>query len=686
MSIVSEGALIGVDTGGTFTDVTLYDPATDRLIVAKTPSTPHDPSEGFGNGLGLVLAQAGLTGSAVGRVLHGTTVATNLILERKGPPAALIVSSGFRYVLEIGRHDIPRRSNLFTWQKPPRPVPPEHIWEVAGRMAPDGSEAQALDEAAIRQSAREIAAEGIGTIAIVLLHSYANPAHEKRVAEILREEHPSALISMSSEVLPVLREYERSVVTLLNAYVMPTVSTYVEKLERRAAQQGIEAPLLLMKSSGGVASTRAIRRTPVETALSGPAAGIVGAAFVAQAAGLGDLITIDIGGTSADIALVRGGQPGITTNGRIADWRVTLPMVDLTTIGAGGGSLARISETGGLVVGPESAGAAPGPVCYRRGGTQPTVTDAHLVLGHLPEGLLDGSFALDRPAARAAIADKIAGPLGLSVEEAARGILAIIDNTMLGAIRVVSVERGHDPRDFTLVPFGGAGPLHGGALSRLIGCPVQLVPPAPGVLSALGLLASSLRAEFSRSCVQRGGRFDLDQIAATFTALSRDASDWLTEEGVADASRRITWHASLRYEDQGSELTLRWAGTATDQAALDAVLAAFHAEHERLFSFRLEEVPVEMVTLRVDALGLLPALRLREIPSSGPADRALSGRQLISLTEGALEAPIYDRARLGAGAVLQGPAIVTQLDATTLLLPGQTAEVHPFGSLIVREQ
>lgn len=686
MSPVSEGALIGVDTGGTFTDVTLYDPATDRLIVAKTPSTPHDPSEGFGNGLGLVLAQAELEGSAVGRVLHGTTVATNLILERKGPPAALIVSSGFRYVLEIGRHDIPRRSNLFTWQKPPRPVPPEHIWEVAGRMAPDGREAEGLDEAAIRRSAREIAAEGIGTIAIVLLHSYANPVHEKRVAEILREEHPSALISMSSEVLPVLREYERSVVTLLNAYVMPTVSTYVEKLQRRAEQQGIEAPLLLMKSSGGVASTRAIRRTPVETALSGPAAGIVGAAFVAQAAGLGDLITIDIGGTSADIALVRGGQPGITTSGRIADWRVTLPMVDLTTIGAGGGSLARISETGGLVVGPESAGAAPGPVCYRRGGTQPTVTDAHLVLGHLPEGLLDGSFALDRPAARAAIADKIAGPLGLSVEEAARGILAIIDNTMLGAIRVVSVERGHDPRDFTLVPFGGAGPLHGGALSRLIGCPVQLIPPAPGVLSALGLLASSLRAEFSRSCVQRGGRFDLDQIAATFTALSRDASDWLTEEGVADASRRITWHASLRYEDQGSELTLRWAGTATEQAALDAVLAAFHAEHERLFSFRLEEVPVEMVTLRVDALGLLPALRLREIPSSGPADHALSGRQLISLTEGAVEAPIYDRARLGAGAVLQGPAIVTQLDATTLLLPGQTAEVHPFGSLIVREQ
>ncbi|MBX9700467.1 MAG: hydantoinase/oxoprolinase family protein, partial [Acetobacteraceae bacterium] len=366
-------AVIGVDTGGTFTDVTLFDPATGRFTVAKTPSTPEDPSEGFGNGLAAVLDAAGMAGAQVGRVLHGTTVATNLILERKGPPAALITTEGFRYVLEIGRHDIPRRANLFTWEKPPRPVPPEHIWEVAGRIDPDGTEVAPLDEAAVRRAAREIADAGIGTIAVVLLHGYANPAHEQRVAAMLREEHPGALLSLSSEVLPVLREYERSVVTLLNAYVMPTVSTYVERLERRAAARGIAAPLLLMKSSGGVASTRAIRRAPVETALSGPAAGIVGAGFVAAAAGFRDLITIDIGGTSADIALLRGGAPRLTTTGRIGDWRVTLPMVDLTTIGAGGGSIARITAAGGLAVGPESAGAAPGPVCYGRGGTEPTV-------------------------------------------------------------------------------------------------------------------------------------------------------------------------------------------------------------------------------------------------------------------------------------------------------------------------
>ena len=680
-----ERAVIGVDTGGTFTDVVLFDPRDGRLVVAKTPSTPHDPSEGFGAGLAAALELSGLSGAEVGRVLHGTTVATNLILEHKGPPAALIVSDGFKYVLEIGRHDIPRRANLFNWVKPPRPVPPEHIWEVGGRMDPDGREAEPLDEAALRAAAREIKAEGIGTVAIVLLHSYANPAHEQRAAAILREEHPEALVSLSSEVLPVLREYERSVVTLLNAYVMPTVSAYVERLERRAEERGIAAPLLLMKSSGGVASTRAVRRAPVETALSGPAAGIVGASFTAAQAGFGDLITIDIGGTSADVALVKGGQPGLTTTGRIGDWRVTLPMVDLTTIGAGGGSIARLSETGGLVVGPQSAGAVPGPVCYRRGGTQPTVTDAHLVLGHLPERLLDGSFRLDRELAHKAIAERIAAPLGLEVEAAARGIIDIANNTMLGAIRVVSVERGHDPRELVLVPFGGAGPLHGGALARLIGCPTVVVPPAPGVLSALGLLASSLRAEFSRSCIQRGGRFDLDRIATVFSELARDATAWLAAEGVPEEARRVTWHASLRYEDQGSEITLPWSGAAVDEAALAATVAAFHAAHERLYSFRLEDVPVEMVTLRVDAVGLLPPLRLREVPRGGRTEDAVVGRQRIAFAEGAAEAPVYDRSRLGAGAVLRGPAIVTQLDTTTLVLPDQHAEVHPSGALIIRD-
>ena len=355
----------------------------------------------------------------------------------------------------------------------------------------------------------------------MLLHSYANPAHERRVAAILAEAMPDALVSLSSEVLPVFREYERSMTTILNANVMPVVSTYVERLDARIAEQGIAAPLLLMKSSGGVTSTRTVRRAPVETALSGPAAGAVGAAYVGAGCGHKNLIGIDIGGTSADVSLIHGGEPGLTTTGRIGDWPIGLPMVDIVTIGAGGGSIARVSDTGALIVGPQSAGAEPGPVCYGRGGVEPTVTDAHLVLGHLPPYLLGGSFALDVEAARTAIRRRIAEPLGMTVEAAARGILAIVDNNMVGAIRVVSVERGHDPRDFSLLPFGGAGPLHGGSLARLLGMRTIVVPPAPGVLSALGLLVSNLKAEFTRTCLQKAGAFDAGAVARVFGELDR---------------------------------------------------------------------------------------------------------------------------------------------------------------------
>jgi len=681
---VADGVLIGVDTGGTFTDVALLDPASGRLWVTKTPSTPEDPSLGFGTGIADGLKVAGITGAQVGRVLHGTTVATNLILENKGPAAAVLVTSGFKFILEIGRHDIPRRYGLFNWVKPPRPVPPQHIWEIPGRIDHQGHEVEALDEQAVRAAARAIAAEGIRTVAIVLLHSYANSAHEQRVAALVREEYPEALVSISSAVLPVFREYERCVTTLLNAYVMPAVSTYVERLELRTRESAIAAPLLLMKSSGGVTSTRGARQRPVETALSGPAAGAVGAAFVGASAGFSDLITIDIGGTSADIGLIQGGVPRLTTTGAIGDWRVGLPMVDIMTIGAGGGSIAQVTRAGGLAVGPQSAGARPGPVCYRGGGTEPTVTDAHLVLGHLPPYLLGGGFKLDVDAARVAIRSRIAEPLGMDVEAAARGILDVINHNMVGAIRVVSVERGLDPRDLVLVPFGGAGPLHGSALARLIGCRTTLIPPAPGVLSALGLLASNLRAEFARTCVQRAGHFDTERLAAVFGELSADATAWLDAEQVPVAARRLQRQASVRYKDQGFELDIPWAGATVDAAGLQATLDAFHDKHEQLYSFAQRDMAVEIVTLRVDAVGLLPEVRLQELPERGPVAAAIIGSQTIAFAEGAAVVPIYDRNLLGAGGRLDGPAVITQLDATTLLLPGESAEVDRYGSLIVR--
>ena len=678
--------IVGVDTGGTFTDITLLDPATGRVWSAKTPSTPDDPSRGFGNGIAEVLQAAGLSGADVARVLHGTTIATNLILEGKGAPAALITTAGFKYVLEIGRQDVPRRASLFAWVKPKRPVAPEHIFEVGGRIGPDGQELQPLDEAAVRAAARAIRQQGIGSIAVVLLHSYANPAHERRVAAILAEAMPDALVSISSEVLPVFREYERSMTTILNASVMPVVAAYVERLDARIAEQGIAAPLLLMKSSGGVTSTRTVRRAPVETALSGPAAGAVGAAYVGAGCGHKNLIGIDIGGTSADISLIHGGEPGLTTTGRIGNWPIGLPMIDIVTIGAGGGSIARVSDTGALIVGPQSAGAVPGPVCYGRGGVEPTVTDAHLALGHLPPYLLGGSFALDVEAARAAIRRRIAEPLGMTVEAAARGILAIVDNNMVGAIRVVSVERGHDPRDFSLLPFGGAGPLHGGALARLLGMRTIVVPPGPGVLSALGLLVSNLKAEFTRTCLQKAGAFDAGAVARVFGELDTEARAWLDAEDVPAEARRIAWHASLRYQHQGFELFVPWAGRDVTEASAAATVAAFHRLHERLYTFAQEDTPVEIVTLRVDARGAFPAPALRELPPAGPLEAARVGTQMVFFETGPAEAAIYARERLGAGARIDGPAILTQLDATTLLLPGQSGVVDRFGNLIVEER
>jgi N-methylhydantoinase A len=503
---------------------------------------------------------------------------------------------------------------------------------------------------------------------------------------ILQEEHPGAMVSLSAEVLPVFREYERSMTTILNVYVMPRVASYVAKLEQRLADHGIAAPLLLMKSSGGVTGTETIRREPVQTALSGPAAGAIGAAFIGRAAGFDDVISIDIGGTSADICLIKGGEPGVTVEGRIGDWPLPLPMIDIHTIGAGGGSIAAVADSGSLTVGPRSAGAVPGPVAYAKGGVEPTVTDANLALGRLLPYLLEGGLTLDRAGAISAIRERIARPLGLDVSAAARGILAVIENNMAGAIRVVSVERGHDPRDFALVPFGGAGPLHAGALARLLGIKTIVVPPAPGVLSALGLLVSSLKSDYSRTFLQRPPDYDIAGIATVFAALERDAADWLEREGAPPGGRTIVRQASMRYVHQGFELTAPWPSGVVDAASLQQALAGFHRLHERLYTFAQEDTPVEIVTLRVSAIGRLPPPRLPELPKGRGADAAAIGRQDVDFDGTPVTCPVYGRARLGAGDCIAGPAILRQLDTTTLVLPGQDAAVDPLGTLIVRER
>ncbi|WP_215908790.1 hydantoinase/oxoprolinase family protein [Phreatobacter stygius] len=666
------GLAVAVDIGGTFTDIALHDPVSGKVWRAKTPSVPSDPSQAFMTGVGLALAEAGKAAPSLERVLHGTTVATNMILEGKGARSALVTTSGFRHVLAIGRQDIPRRANLYAWVKPERPVPASRVFEVKERIGPGGVVMEPLDEASARAAADECRALDVAAVAICLLHSFANPAHEERVAEIFRECLPGVAVTTSVDILPVVREYERSLATVLNAAVMPGVSTYLSRLEQRLDQAGIAAPLLLMQSNGGVAGGATIRRAPALTALSGPAAGVVGARDVAAASGIRDIITVDIGGTSADICLIKDGKISLTQHGHVGEWPLPLPMVDMVTIGAGGGSIARVAD-GTLAVGPQSAGADPGPAAYGRGGRMATVTDAHVVLGHLPAELLGGRMALDAAAARAVITDCVAAPLGLTPEAAARGVLAIIDNHMVGALRVVSVERGHDPRDFTLLPFGGAGPLHGCALAELLGVSRVLVPPAPGVLCADGLLAADLKADFSRT-LPKAGAIDVTAAEAIFAELEDRAALWLEAEGVAVDARSRSRVALMRYHGQGGEVTVAWCGTA------ERTESAFAAAHESLYGFILE-APVELVTLRVEATGRMPPPPRAQLAAG--SGKVRSGSLTVHFASGARDVPLLDRAAFGAGDRFAGPAIISQLDATTLVPPNWTGEVHTSGAILL---
>jgi N-methylhydantoinase A len=675
---------IALDVGGTFTDLTLFDPASGRLWIGKTPTTPADPSVGFLAGIEKALVLAGVGPQRLAQVLHGTTTATNAILEGKGVPTGLLTTAGFRYVLEIGRHDIPRHANMFAWEKPPRPVPPERIVEIPERIAVDGGVLEPLDEEAVRDAARRLRASGVESVAVCFLHAYANAAHERRVREVLGAEHPGCAVSLSSEVLPVFREYERSMATVLNAYVLPIVGRYVGRLEKELGVRGIRAPLRIMKSNGGVIAAEVARRQPIHTALSGPAAGVVGARLVGQSAGFRNVISVDVGGTSADVCLIRDGETEVTAEGRVGDWPLHVPMVDIHTIGAGGGSVARVADDGALTVGPDSAGAIPGPACYGASGEEPTVTDAHLVLGRIPPHLLGGEIPLDVEAARRAITERIARPLGLSLETAASGILDILNNAMVGAIRLVSVERGHDPRDFALVAFGGAGPLHGSALAALLGMRTVVVPRYPGVLSTFGLLATDLRNDYARTSLQKPPDHDRAEIARIYADLEGQAHAWLDTEGIPRVARGVHRLADLRYRHQGFELTVAWD---EHDLSMDGLLQRFHARHRRLYTYALEDAPIEIVTLRVAATGITRGLRLPRLATRrSRGGRVPVGERRVYFAEagGWLLCPRYDRETLWPGAIIAGPAIIEQVDSTTVIHPGQRAIVDAVGNLVLR--
>jgi N-methylhydantoinase A len=677
---------LAIDVGGTFTDVTLTDAATGNTWSAKTPSTPQDLSIGFMTGIRKILAQAQSRPADIVRVFHGTTTATNAILEGKTAPMGLLTTKGFKYVLEIGRHDIPREGNLYGWVKPTRPVTPDRIFEVGERLDVTGQVLIPFDEDDCRQAVRRLRQLGVASIAVVFLHAYANPLHERRALQVIAQEFPEAVVSLSSEVLPQFREFERSMATVLNAAVMPHVSRYLSLLRGKLDAVQIGAPLLVMKSNGGVASADAAARQAIHTALSGPAAGVIGAVSVAHAAGFSDIISIDVGGTSADICLVRNRQPEITKEAKIGPFPLRIPIIDINTIGAGGGSIAAVLAPNRLEVGPRSAGAEPGPACYGHGGAEPTVTDANLLLGRLPAALLGGEIPLDREAARQIVQTRIARPLGLGLHEAAAGIVEIVNNNMARAIRVVSIGRGHDPRQFVLVAFGGAGPLHACRLAELLDIPTIVVPTFPGVLSTSGLLSTDLKNDYVQTCYQEGPQYDSARIASVYADLEAQALTWLRSEQVPSEAQRLIYAADLRYAHQSFELTCPMPTGHVTDALTQALVSAFHREHQRLYSYHLPHAPVELVNLRVTAVGLLPKLQPRHTDAAASdLNAALAEvRPVYFDRRGSfVDTPCYKRSGLAPGLTFAGPAVVDQDDTTTVIPPDFQARVDAGGNLIL---
>jgi N-methylhydantoinase A len=679
---------LGVDVGGTFTDVLLVDEQAGSTWRAKTASTPRDQSVGVLHGIDLVCEQAGVDRSAIAHVLHGTTVATNAILEGKGATVGLVTTAGFRQVLQIARSFVPGGlAGWIIWPKPEPLAALENTVEVPERIASDGSVVRELDEDAARAALRALRAAGVEALAISLINSFANDAHERRLAELAAEELPGVPVSRSSVVLPELREYERALTTVANGYVQPQVARYIANLSAQLAAEGVAAPLSILRSDGGLAVADAAIGAPVTMLLSGPAGGVTGAVWVAEQSGHRDLLTFDMGGTSTDIALVQGLRPRIGRETKVGDLTVRAAAVDVRTVGAGGGSIAHVPElTRALRVGPQSAGADPGPVAYGQGGTEPTVTDANLVLGYLPTSLAGGEVTLDAGAARAAV-QKVADAMGLpSAEAAAAGIIDIVNENMLGGLRLVSVQQGFDPRDFALVAFGGAGPLHANALGALTGAWPVIVPPSPGVLCALGDATTSARDESARTCLRRFADLTGGELAAILRDLSSAASDRLVGQGVPAADQQVAYQVDVRYFGQGFDIGVDVdpAWLAAPDEALATIGGRFDAEHERLFSFVLS-TDHELVNARASVSGPRPKVSPTTLAAgTGDPAAARTGTAPVYVDGGWANAAWYDRARLRAGDALDGPAIVTEMDSTTLILPGHTATVDPSGSLLIR--
>ena len=671
---------IGVDIGGTFTDVVCrQDNGSVRLI--KIPTTRQNPSAGVRAALDHMRREWSISPQTIARFVHGTTVATNAVLEAKGAKIGLIATEGFRDVLEIGRQMRHAMYDLMLKPEAAGFLAPGHLRkEVRERVTATGEVLMPLDEASVERAVAELKAAGVSAIAVSLLFSFLNPAHERRIREIIERMAPEVMVSLSSEVDPAFREYERTCVTAFDAYLKPVVDRYLASMERDLAEAGVKAPLQIMQSRGGIASSGIARRRPVRLFLSGPAAGVIGGLEVGRALGIDDLITIDVGGTSCDIALVSGGQPLIRSEGEIGGYAVRVPMVDVNAIGAGGGSIAWLDDAGSLRVGPHSAGSEPGPACYDRGGEEPTVTDASVLLGYIdPEYFAGGSLTLVPARAREAIRRKIAEPLGMPIETAALGVHRVVNAQMAEAIRLVSIGRGIDPRGYTLVPLGGAGPLHATALARELGIARIVVPLHPGVLSAAGLLHAPIEHEVAAAFPRALDGLALAEVRRALEALDRGCADLMRSEGIAPEQCEIAYSADVCYVGQSYHLEVPLSPAAPEPLSL--LFQDFRAAHDRVYGHGTD-APARIVNLRTIHRSRAATMPTETYVAAGKSRKAVR-RILTADSVGFAEADIYGRGALESGARIAGPAIVEQGDTTTLIEPGWRADVARNGSLVL---
>lgn len=673
---------VGFDVGGTFTDFTLLAEHTGELHYFKVPSTPHDPSEAIQTGLAHLMQAHDIAGSELVHVGHGTTVATNMVIERRGSRCALITTRGFRDVLEIARQT---RPHLYDYNvtKPPPLAPRDLRFEVTERITADGTVLQPLNEDEVVAIAQQLASANVDAVAICFMHSYRNPTHEQRTRDILAQYLPEAYLSVSSDILPEFREYERMSTTTLNAYVGPRMASYMRNLVHSVRNMNIATPPTTVHSNGGLMSVESVLTAPVRTCVSGPAAGVIGAAELGRVAGTTSLITFDVGGTSTDVSLVADLQPLFTSSRLVADYPVKTQMVDVHVIGAGGGSIARIDDAGALKVGPQSAGAVPGPIAYNRGGTVVTITDAHVVLGRLnPVSLLEGRMAVYAQQARDAMQAQIADPLGLSIEEAAYGILRIANSNMARAVRAVSTERGHDIRQFALCSFGGAGGLHASELAQDCGITTLLIPQEPGTMCARGILLSDISMDFVQTLMAHGTDAGWLTLQQALDSLAEKARHWLTSEGVQAHAQRLSAVIDARYQGQNFEITVPLDGMALMD--LDTFITTFRAAHVREYGYDAEGRVIEIVNCRVRAVGLVPRAPLAEVPGGASLTDAIKEHRKVYFDKtGWVDTPVYRRSALPVATPIDGPAVIEEMSSTTVVLPHQQARADHYGNLII---